>query len=392
MDLRRADKKFLAREDGAAEMEVVRTRGAIVTDARGRKYIDFLAGWCVGNFGWGNEAMTAKIRRPRADYVYPEYLYRPWVELAQLLAEMTPGKLQKSFRATGGSEAVDIALQIAMAGTGRKKFLSIEGSYHGNAVGGVSVASSSGREPFPNLLSNCAKIKPPLNARKAETVERMLKRRDVAALIVEPIVLNLGVLIPDQEFMTAVARACKRYGTLLIADEVATGFGRTGRMFASEHFDLEPDIMCVAKAMSGGYAPIGTAITTAAVADSIQGKTGFYSTYGWHPSSVEVSLAVLRWLRKNERTLLGGVIRMSDYMRRRISEMPFRDEPKLHIRGFAIGVATGDEKYANSIAEQCRRKGLLLTTADDSLTMFPPLTLEQKVAEQAMDILESCLR
>ena len=119
MDLRRADKKFLAREDGAEEMEVVRMRGATITDSRGRKYIDFLAGWCVGNFGWGNEAITAKIRRPRAHYVYPEYLYRPWVELAQLLAEMTPGKLQKSFRATGGSEAVDIALQIAMASTGR---------------------------------------------------------------------------------------------------------------------------------------------------------------------------------------------------------------------------------------------------------------------------------
>src|SRR5436190_18805943 len=201
MDLRRADKKFLARESDAEDIQVVRTKGSFLFDVRGRKYIDFTAGWCVGNRGWGDEELRGRSRRPRAvDYVYPEYLYRPWVELAELLARIAPGKLEKSFRATGGTEAVDIALQVAMAATGRRKFVSIEDSYHGNSIGTVSIGSSAGREPFPNLLANCLKVEPPLDGRAAAKVERMLRRGDVAAFIMEPVSCNMGVLIPDPDF------------------------------------------------------------------------------------------------------------------------------------------------------------------------------------------------
>lgn len=161
MKLRQLDRRYLARESEPEDIQVVRTEGCYVYDERGRRYIDFLAGWCVGNFGWGHREITKRPRRRRPDYVNPEYLYRPWVELAQLLAEITPGKLEKTFRATGGSEAVDIALQIAMASTGRRKFVSVEGSYHGNTIGTISVAGSEGREPYPNRLSNCLTIAPP---------------------------------------------------------------------------------------------------------------------------------------------------------------------------------------------------------------------------------------
>jgi adenosylmethionine-8-amino-7-oxononanoate aminotransferase len=389
MKLRQADKKYLARETSPEDLQVTRTEGSFLFDARGRKYIDFVAGWCVGNFGWGSEELRGTIRRSKApDYVYPYYLYRPWVELAELLARITPGKLQKTYRATGGSEAVDIALQVAMAYTGRRKFISLEGSYHGNTIGGVSVGATESREVYPNLLSNCLKLAPPLDAKAAEKVERMLKRRDIAAFIMEPIGLSLGVLIPQQDFMTRLARLCRRYGTLLIMDEVATGFGRTGALFACEHFGIEPDILCMAKAISGGYAPIGATITTAEIADAVQKKTSFYSTYGWHPLCVDVAIRNIRWIIKHRTKLLAHVHELSDHFRDRLSALSFKPPASIRIKGLAIAVET---ENAEKIAERCRKNCLLLTAGGESLTMFPALTIDRETADAGLDVLERSL-
>src|SRR5688500_9922310 len=163
-----------------------------------------------------------------------------------MLARIAPGKLSVSYRTTGGTEAVEGALQIAMAYTGRGKFLSIEDSYHGNSIAAMSIGSSENRETFKNLLPNCRKIPRPLDHNALAKVETQLKKRDVAAFIMEPIICNLAALVPSGEFIRGVRELCTRYGTLFIADEVATGFGRTGKLFACEHFDLEPDILCMA--------------------------------------------------------------------------------------------------------------------------------------------------
>lgn len=392
MGLRQLDRKYLGRESDAEDLHVTRTRGAFVYDERGRRYIDFLSGWCVGNFGWDNTAIRKSPARRRPDYVYPEYLYRPWVELAQLLAEITPGKLEKTYRATGGSEAVEIALQIAMASTGRRKFVSIEGSYHGNTIGAVSVASTEGREPYPNLLRNCATISPPLGDRAIARLETLLKKRDVAALIMEPVSCNLAVLIPEDAFMQRAQQLCRRFGTLFIADEVACGFGRTGKLFASEHFGLEPDILCMGKAISGGFAPMGATIVTPEVAKSVEGKTGFYSTYGWHPSTVDVAINNVRWLIRNQSPLLAGAAGTSAYFRRRLAAMAFEERKDIRIRGMAMAVEAGDEDYVSEVSDRCRKNGLLITTSGNAITMFPPLTLDRRTAKAGLDILEKSLR
>jgi len=393
MNLRQLDRKYLGRESAAQDLEVARTKDAFVYDARGKRYIDFLSGWCVGNFGWDNSAITKSPRRRRPDYVYPEYLYRPWVELAQLLAQITPGKLEKTYRATGGSEAVDIALQLAMASTGRRKFVSIEGSYHGNTVGTVSVASREGREPYPNLLSNCLTISPPLGDRAIARLETLLKKRDVAAFIMEPISCNLAVLIPEDAFMKRAQRLCRRYGTLFIADEVACGFGRTGKLFASEHFDLELDILCMGKAISGGFAPMGATIVTQKVAKSVEGEVGFYSTYGWHPSTVDVAIRNVRWLIRNQARVLRNAAEISAYFGRRLAAMNFEDLKEIRIRGMAIAVEAGDgEDYVSEIGDRCNENGLLVTTSGNAITMFPPLTLDLHTAKAGLDILEKSLR
>jgi adenosylmethionine-8-amino-7-oxononanoate aminotransferase len=388
MKLRQLDRRFLAREDEPEDVEVVRTEGCYVYDERGRRYIDFLSGWCVGNFGWGNREITKRPRRRRPDYVNPEYLYRPWVELARLLAEITPGRLERTFRATGGSEAVDIALQIAMASTGRRKFVSVEGSYHGNTIGTVSVAGSDGREPYPNRLSNCLTIAPPLGRRAAERLNNLLAKRDVAAFIMEPISCNLAVLVPEDDFMKRAQQLCRRYGTLLIADEVACGFGRTGKVFACEHFDLQPDILCMGKAITGGQAPMGATIVTQQVAKSVEDKVGFWSTYGWHPSSVDTAIATVGWLKRNAGKLMRHVDEVSAYIADRLRAMNLEE---IRIRGMAIAAETTGEDAASKIAERCRKNGLLVTTSGAAITMFPPLILDRRTAKQGLDILESAL-
>ena len=391
MKTSRTETRYLAR-DMEPELQVVRSKGSYIFDERGKRYIDFVMGWCVGNLGWGNPVLERKAATFKGpDYVYPGYRYQPWIDLAELLARIAPGDLTKTCRATGGSEAVDIALQAAMLHTGRGAFVAIEDSYHGNSIAGMSVAASENREKIPSLLPNCRKIDPPLDANALDRVETQLKRRDVAAVILEPISINLGVLVPDNDFMSGLSRLCKRFGTLLICDEVATGFGRTGRLFATEYFDAEPDIMCVAKAITGGVGGMGATIMTEDVASSLEEDGSFYSTYGWHPRSTHVAIATVQYIIDHREKLLDHVTRMSDLCMTRLREMDFDEECDIRARGLAIGIDVGDEDYADNIGQRARRKGLLVSTEGETVLLLPPLNVERSVVERAMDILSQCL-
>ena len=382
----RSQSYFGSQSDGG--VEVARSSGSYLYDRRGRRYIDFVMGWCVGNFGWGQPELARRVARFKGpDYVYPEYSYRPWNELARLLAEIAPGELTTCFRATGGSEAVELALQAAMLHTRRRGFLSLEDSYHGNTFGAMSVAASAYREKFPSLLPNCHKIEPPLDADALDRIETRLKRRDVAAFIMEPVSINLGVCVPEPGFMPGLRALCTRYGTLLVLDEVACGFGRTGKLFATEHFDVEPDIMCVAKALSGGCAGIGAMIATPEVGRTMQQDGEYYSTYGWHPLSTDVAIASLKYIRRNRRRLLANVNAMSDYFRDRLLAIEFEEPARLNIMGLAIGVDVGDEDYASKVEEKCRRGGLLVASQDSTVLLLPALDIDERTARRGLDIL-----
>jgi len=346
MNTKEKDSKFLGRDGNPRNLEVVRSKGNYIYAARGRKYLDFSVGWCVGNVGWGVKEILKEVKKfIGPDYVSPGYLYKPWAELAELLAKMTPGKLTKSFRATGGTEAVEIALQAAMSYTKRHKFISIEGSYHGHSIGAMSVGSSDFRSWYKNLLPDCYKITPPLNAETAQKIEKMLGNRDIAAFICEPTICNLGVLIPTKEFFTIVQKACKKYGTLFIADEVATGFGRTGKMFASEHYNLQPDIMCLAKGLTGGFGALGTAIMTEEVAKSMEFSFSFYSTFGWHPLNVQAAIANLKYLLKNQKEFLANANKVSCYFKERLEKMKF----KYPAEGTDVGVFVTDLRSVDTL-------------------------------------------
>jgi len=387
------EEKFFISTEEPEDIQVVRTTDEFIYDDNGKRYIDFNAGWCVGNLGWRRKEIQSKINPARIpDYIAPGYHYRGWVELAQLLASIAPGELQKSVRATGGTEAVEAAMQIAMLYTGRTKFLSVEGSYHGNSIGTLSIGTSENREQFKNLLPNCVKIKPPLDDKAADKVEARLKNKDIAALIMEPVICNLGVMIPEHAFMKTISALCKRYGTLLVIDEVACGFGRTGKLFASEHFEIQPDVLCLAKAITAGYVPMGACITTEKIASKVMKKGfQFYSTYGWHPLAVEAAIANLRYWKKNKEKILRNVTVLSQCFTDALSQMKFKKGATVRILGVAIGIEVSDQKYADSIQQKSLKKGLLFTTQEKTLTFFPPLTMRQSIAIEGLEILESCL-
>lgn len=392
MNLQTKEKKFLVPGEDPEDLQVSQTKDEYIFDARGKRYIDFSVGWCVGNLGWGMDEITAAVNRRTPVYISPLHRYKRWAELAELLASIAPGNLQRSIRTTGGTEAVEAAMQVAMLCTGRSKFLSIEGSYHGNSIAAMSIGSSEYREQFKNLLPNCMKIEPPLDRKAIDKVETRLKKRDVAAFIMEPIICNLGIMIPEHAFMKGVGELCKKYGTLLVMDEVACGFGRTGKLFASEHFEIEPDILCAAKAITGGYAPMGACITTAAVAEkALKNDFNFYSSYGWHPLAVEAAIANVRYWIKNKNKILKNVTELSQCFTDRLTNMKFKKPHTIRIMGLAIGVDVGNKDYAERIQQKCLKQGLLFSTEEKTLTLFPALTMRRSVAEQGLDILQQCI-
>lgn len=393
MDIKTKDKKYLGREGKPRSLIVQKGDGSYVYNEKGERFIDFFMGWCVGNIGWNVKEITSKIKKFNGPtYVSPGYFYKDWSDLAELLAKITPGNLTKSFRATGGTEAVEIALQAAMAHTKRHKFISIEGSYHGHSIGAMSIGSSDFRKWYKNLLPHCHKIKPPLDEKAARRVEEILRKKDIAAFIAEPIICNLGVEIPDKKFFDIVQLACKKYDTLFISDEVASGFGRTGKMFASEYYNLDPDIMCLAKGATGGFGALGTTIMTPEVARSFEFDFSFYSTFGWQPLNVAASVANLNYFIKNESRILKNATTISKYFKKRLEDMQFAFPAEIRIKGLAIGVRFRDGNYAGKIISSCLEKGLLIASATShDFVIFPSLTISKKVAKEGLDILESCI-
>ena len=356
--------------------------------ADGRSAIDFQSGWCVGNLGWSMPEIERALRDfDGPAYIYPHHQYAPWEKLARALVKIAPPGLERCFRATGGSEAVEIALQAAMLHTGRARFVTIEDCYHGDTLGPRSIGDAETRSLFPRLgLPAPRAIKPPLDEARLAQVETALKPRDVAAMILEPVICNLGALVPEPAFMRGVESICRRYGSLLILDEVATGFGRTGRMFAAELSGVRPDILTLAKAITGGFAPMGATLTSAAIADSML-KVGAYSTYGWHPRSTAAALANLAWWRDNGEDLLAHVGAINPLFVKRLGALglgPVQGE------GLALGIATGDEGQAKRIKARCLKEGLLLAAEGDVVTLFPPLVVDEASAGEGLDILERC--
>jgi acetylornithine/succinyldiaminopimelate/putrescine aminotransferase len=383
-DISREDQKYLGRTSDPMDLQIVSASGCRLVDAKRREYIDLTSGWCVGNLGWNHPKVVKRVRDfDGPSYVQPALLYQPWVELAKRLVELAPGKLARAYRAVGGTEAVEQALQLAIAATGRTKLVAVEGAYHGNSLGAKSIGEGS-----ELAVPHCKHIATPLDAKAVDRLETLLEHRDVAAFILEPVIVNLAVEVPTDEFLHGARALCDRYGTLLIFDEVASGFGRTGKLFAAEHAGVAPDIMALGKAIGNGHAPIAATLATRDVSDAVE--LHFYSTFGWLPLAVEAALGTLDVWRDDGDQLLDNAQQRSSQIMSRLLAMPWKHEAEIRMKGLAIAVKL-DERYAANIEERARKRGMIVGAEDDTLELYPPLIISEDDVTEAFDILARCL-
>jgi ornithine--oxo-acid transaminase len=257
----------------------VEARGAYLFDEHGNRYLDLLSGFGVFAVGRNHPAVIETLR---------EVLYAELPNLVQLdvsllagiLAERliarSPGRLEKVFFCSSGTEAVESALKFARKATRRSKIVYVDHGFHGLTLGALSINGDGYfREGFGPLLPDCVRV--PFD--DIEALERALARKDVAAFIVEPVVGH-GVRIPSDDYLPAAQELCRRHGTLFVADEVQTGLGRTGRFFASEHWGLEPDMIVVAKGLSGGFVPVGGVICRREAFDAVFDRIDRVAVHG----------------------------------------------------------------------------------------------------------------
>lgn len=322
-------------------------QGAYLFDDQGRRIIDCLGGYAVFAAG-RNHPVIRKALQDAMDLDLPNLPGVGAPKLAGLLAQqltliapgsdgVKPGPLDTVFFASGGSEAVEAAIKFARHSTGRSGLVYCHRSYHGLSMGSLSVCGNHEfRDGFGNLLGQTAEI--PFN--DLESLEKALRNRDVAAFIVEPI-QGKGVNVPNHNYLREAHALCQKSGTLLIADEIQTGLGRTGKMFACEHFGVIPDILVIAKALSGGFVPTSAVILPravhAATFSSMKECSKIQTTYGMNDLSMVAGLATLHVLRTER--LVENARDVGDYLmaalRRDIGDMSMVSD----VRGKGLMVA-----------------------------------------------------
>ncbi|MBI5390953.1 aspartate aminotransferase family protein [Candidatus Woesearchaeota archaeon] len=371
-------KEFLFRDAPTIPLEIVDSGGRYIIDKDGKPYLDFTMGWCVGNAGWKKKAIINAVKGFQGpDYVQPNFLYKRWDILAEKLVCLLPHARGTCFRATGGTEANEIALKIARAYNKRKKFLAFKGAYHGQSLACLSlVRIPEHEEHFGTFSEDYLQISTGDWATATQEAVQCIGRGNISAFISEPFICNLGVLVPPQNFFDEVMEVCKKTNTLFICDEVATGFGRTGKWFGFEHYTLDPDIITIAKGFSSGYGAIGATIAKPEVAEAMRFEFSNYSTFGWHPLAVEAAIANINYLQKEN--LPSKAKESGVYLMKKLSAFC-----KPEGNGLCIGF--NEPKKGTEI--RCRKNGLMVSSINNRIVLFPALDVTKKEIDQATEIL-----
>lgn len=357
---------------------VERAEGSRLYDASGSVYLDLLAGMGVANVGHGHpkviEAITRQSQRYLHAGVYGELVEEPQVRLAQRLAALTPPPLSVTYFTNSGAEAVEGALKTARKHTGRSAIVCFEGAYHGDTFGALSVCGNPlYREPFDPLLPGVKRL-PFDSLDHLQAIDE-----SVGAVIVEPIQAEGGVRIPEDRFLPALRARCTEVGALLIFDEVLTGFGRTGRLWGSEHWGVVPDILVLAKALGGGL-PLGAFVGRPEIMATLSHDPplAHVTTFGGHPLSCAAGLAALDVLvseRLWERAAILGA-----RWREELSSLQLRGLREIRGRGLLIALEFDQPATTQAFARHCYQEGLILNWTlhrDTVVRMAPPLTIAE---------------
>jgi 4-aminobutyrate aminotransferase/4-aminobutyrate aminotransferase/(S)-3-amino-2-methylpropionate transaminase len=372
---------------------LVRGEGAYLFDADGRRYLDCFSGVSVVNAGHCNpeivDAACEQLRR--LQHTTTIYLTEPMLQLARRIAELAPGSLRRSFFCASGSEANEGALLLSTLHTGRRECVYLKDGLHGRTKWAMSVTGLDMWRTDAHPLVTAHAIPGPRDPHSLGTLEKVLSRGKIAAVIAEPIQGNGGIVVPPDHYWPELRRLCSRYGTLLIADEVQTAWNRTGRWFAVEHWQVVPDVVSVAKALGNGL-PIAAYITTDEIAASYT-RPGA-ATFGGNLVSCQAAQATLTF---HERHQLGRrSTELGHHLRQRLSELQERHPVIADVRG--LGLMTGMElrepacspaaPLLDTILEQMKDAGFLVGktgTGRNVLTLMPPLIVEASELDRLVD-------
>ncbi len=395
-------------------------RGAIVEDVDGNTFLDFAAGIAVVATGHCHPRVVAAIQKQASELIHmssTDFYYPGMVELAERLAAIAAGKgAKRVYYGNSGTEATEAAMKLARYHTRRDKFIAFHGCFHGRTMGALSLTASKAVQrkrfgpllagvfhaPYPDTYRGAYGVRPEHAAADAlafiesELFKRIVDPEDVAAIFIEPIQGEGGYVVAPPEFLQALERLCRKYGILLVVDEVQSGMGRTGKWWASEHAGIEPDMICTAKGIASGL-PLGAVIAKAEVMDWQPGSHA--STFGANPVAVAASLATLDLL---EHSLIENAARMGEFLFARMSGWPERHKIVGDVRGkgLMIGVEfVRDQKtkqrapeLRNRVIDAAFRRGLLVLGAgENSMRLAPPLVIDEEQADFAVRTLDACI-
>ena len=372
-------------------------------DSRGNEYLDCLGGFGIYNVGHRNPAvLNAVHRQMEKQPLHSQELLEPVsAMLARTLAALTPGKLKYSFFTNSGGESVEAALKLAkgyQAPRGRSTIISTLGAYHGKSHGALSAtAKPVFRQPFMPLVPGFRHVPfGDIEAMRQIVADHECMGEPVAAIILEPVQGEAGVIVPPDDYLPAIRQLCDDYGIVLILDEVQTGFGRTGRMFACEHYNVAPDIICLAKSMGGGVVPAGAVVATEEIFSLLFDNPLLHmSTFGGNPMACAAALATIRELidrKLPEAAAKNGAVMLDGMQALRATH------PELVIDARGKGLLLAFEFITNEVgfafAKGMFERGVLVagTTANaKSVRIEPPLTITPAQCRHALAVAEDVL-
>ena len=358
------------------ELEIVKAEGLYLIDRKNKKYLDLISGISVSNVGHGHPEIINAIKEQADKYmhlmVFGEYIQSTQTKLAEAITNLLPSSLNNVYFVNSGSEAIEGALKLAKRHTGRTDIISCKNSYHGSSHGALSIM---GNEEFKNnfrpLLPNTRLIE----YNNLDDLQYITKK--TACIVIEAFQAEAGIIIPDLNYMKSVRERCNQMGTMLIIDEVQTGFGRTGSFFGFQQHGIIPDIITLAKGMGGGM-PIGAFISSKEIMQSLTHHPvlGHITTFGGHPVCSAASLACLNIIEKNN-------LRDSIPKKSKLFKDLLVHDKIIEVRGigFFLCVEFENQKFNFAVIKKCVEKGLItdwFLFNDKCLRISPPLIIEEK--------------
>jgi 4-aminobutyrate aminotransferase len=422
-ELVRKDEKFISPSYGRFYPLVVESgKGCIVKDVDGNEYIDFNSGLVCMGVGHNHPKVVAAIKNQCDRFLHysnTDFFYREVIDLAEKLAQITPGSPEKKvYFGNSGAEAVEAAVKLAKWHSRRQLFIGFTGAFHGRTIGALSFTASKPTQKryfFPLMpgvthvpYAYCYRCPFKLTYPEChywcvdfideDVLQKYVPPEDTAAILFESIQGEGGYVVPPPEYFQRIKKLADKYGLLLIDDEVQSGMGRTGKWFAIEHWGVEPDIVCTAKALASGL-PLGATIAKAKIMDWVPGSHA--STFGGNPLSCVAASAVIDVVK--EEKLLENATKQGAYIMKRLGELKEQSEIVGDVRGkgLMIGMEIVEDKESKKPAPQkvteimmrSWKRGInVITCGASTIRIAPPMIITRDLVDSAMDIIEDATR